>query len=82
MLALRVEDVDVRAGTVITRHLDNKGKRDEKGPVHPVVIEHLKQVISDGKFVFVWCHDDRALWEEFGRIRRTVRIKTTCLEGH
>jgi integrase len=82
LLALRVEDVDLRAGTVITRHLDNKGKRDEKVSIHPVVIEHLKQVIGDGKFVFVWGHDERALWEEFGRIQRAVGIHLPCLEEH
>ena len=61
LLALRAEDVDLQAGTVITRHLDNKGKRDEKVPVHAVVVEHLKKVLGDSKFVFVWCHDDTAL---------------------
>ena len=67
---------------MITRHLDNKGKRDEKVSIHPVVVEHLKQVIGDGKFVFVWSHDERALWNEFGRIQRAVGIHLPCLEEH
>ena len=82
LLALRVEDVDLQAGTVITRHLDNKGKRDEKVPIHPIVVEHLRQVIGNNKFVFVWTHDERALWNEFGRIQRAVGIHLPCLEEH
>jgi integrase len=83
LLALRVEDVDLQTGYVITRHLDNKGKRDERVPIHPVVIEHLERVIGDNnKFVFVWSHDERALWTEFGRIQREAGICIPCLEEH
>ena len=83
LLALRVEDVDLQGGTVITRHRDNKGKRDEKVPIHPIVADHLRQVIQTGnKFVFAWTHDERALWTEFGRIQRAVGIHLTCLEEH
>ena len=37
LLALRREDVDLDAGTAITRWEDNKGKRDERVKLHPVV---------------------------------------------
>src|SRR5262245_42982293 len=36
-LAVRREDVDLEAGTAITRHEDNKGDRTEVAPLHSVV---------------------------------------------
>ena len=40
--ALRREDVDLDAGAAITRAGDNKENRDDRVPLHSVVIEHLK----------------------------------------
>ena len=40
LLGLRRDDLDLDAGTAITRASDNKGKRDERIKLHPVVIEH------------------------------------------
>ena len=82
LLALRVEDVDWEAGTVITRHLDNKGKRDEKVKINSVIVEQLRLVVGHSQFVFEWTHDERALWTEFGRIQRAAGIHLTCLEEH
>jgi integrase len=82
LLSLRTEDVDLDAGTVITRHADNKGKRDAKVPVHQAVLEHLRLVIGSGKFVFAWTHGDKRLWQEFRRIQEAVGIHLTCLEDH
>ena len=82
LMAMRVEDLDLEAGTVITRHGDNKGKRDEKVPIHPVVVEHLRPLVGKSKFVFLWSHGEKLLWQEFGRIQRAVGIHLTCLEDH
>lgn len=41
-LALRRDDLDLNAGTAITRHTDNKGKRNDVVPLHPIVVEHLR----------------------------------------
>jgi integrase len=82
LMSLRTEDVDLDAGTVITRHADNKGKRDAKVPVHPVVVEHLRRVIGAGKFVFAWTHGAKKLWEEFRRVQTAVGIHLSCLEEH
>lgn len=82
LLALRTEDVDLKASTVITRYQDNKGSRDELVPVHPVVMEHLKHLLADHSHVFQWPHDEKTLWTEFGRIQREAGIKLTCRENH
>ena len=82
LLALRWEDVDLVAGKVITRHQDNKGKRDEHVPVHPVVIEQFRAIHNDGQHVFPWNYAERKLWVEFGRIQRAVGIHLVCRESH
>ena len=46
ILALRREDVDMEAATAITRHSDNKGKRDDLVPVNAAVVDHLRKVPS------------------------------------
>ncbi|MEX2175886.1 MAG: hypothetical protein WD872_16105 [Pirellulaceae bacterium] len=43
-LAVKRTDVDMDAATAITRAVDNKGKRDEAVPLHPVIIDHLKRL--------------------------------------
>jgi len=82
LLALRTEDVDVLAKTLITRHADNKGRRDAKVPVHATVIEHLQKVMGNGTFVFAWTHGAKKLWDEFRRIQKEAGIHLACREEH
>jgi len=82
LLALRVEDVDFDKLTVITRHGDNKGKRDELVPIHPVVAEHLKALIDTHRCIFHWPHSQSDLWAEFRRIQEAVGIHLVCRESH
>ncbi len=82
LLSLRREDLDLTAATAITRAPDNKGKRDESVPLHPVVVEHLQRIACDGPLVFHWPKDRSSLWGEFGRIQKEVGIKLDCAEKH
>lgn len=82
LLALQWEDVNLDTNKIITRHQDNKGKRDEEVPVHTAVTDHLRQIAGQGRNVFPWRYDDRKLWEEFGRIQRAVGIHLVCRENH
>jgi integrase len=77
LLALRWEDVDLEAGTAISRAKDNKGKRDQLVPLHPVVIEHLRKLVNlkQHPCVFPWSHGRRSIFEEFGRIQRAAGIR-------
>jgi integrase len=81
LLAIRREDLDFEAGTIITRRGDNKGKRDEILPLHPVVIEHLKQ-LGDAEFPLRWPNSRRHLWTEWGRIQRVAGIHLQCIGDH
>jgi integrase len=61
MMGVRRADLDLDAGTAVTRAEDNKGKRDELVKVHPVVVEHLRRLASFSPVVFAWPHDQRTL---------------------
>jgi integrase len=82
ILSIRKSDLDLEAGQFITRWDDNKGKRDEAIPLHPVVVEHLRKLIGEDDLVFRWGHDERTLWQEFGRIQREAGIHLSCPEKH
>jgi len=82
ILSIRKSDLDLTGGFLITRWDDNKGKRDESIPLHAVVIEHLKKIVGEHDLVFRWGHDERTLWEEFGRIQREAGIKLHCPDNH
>jgi integrase len=79
MLGLRRADLDLAAGTAITRAADNKGKRDELVKLHTVVVEHLKKLAGFDSHVFPWDHDRRTLHPHLrrgaggGRGRAAVR---------
>ncbi len=74
MLGLRRDDLDLEDGTAVTRAEDNKGKRDERVKLHPVVVEHLKKLPGFTPTVFPWNHNRRTLDEEFLRIQQTATV--------
>lgn len=78
LLALKWEDVNLEAGTAITRHRDNKGKRDELVGLHPVVVEHLRPLRSFSPEVFGWEKSRRCLYDEFWRIQEAAGIWLPC----
>lgn len=77
-LSVRRDDVDMEAGTAITRARNNKGKRDESIPLHPIVLEHLEKLTSFEPVIFPWYHNRRTLYEEFHRIQTAAGIHLTC----
>jgi integrase len=82
MLAVRRADVDLDAGTAITRYEDNKGKREEQVRLHPVVVEHLRMLPGFDPCVFPWDQNERALYEEFAAIQEAAGIKLPCRREH
>lgn len=82
ILALRREDLDLAGGEAITRAADNKGKRDESIPLHPIVIEHLERIPSFSPVVFSWPHARKTLWTEFSRIQNDAGVSLSCHEDH
>jgi integrase len=78
ILALEWADVDLAAGTAITRSGDNKGKRSEVVGLHPVVVDHLRPLKGFHESVFPWEHGRRQLYDEFGRIQVAAGIDLPC----
>ena len=78
LLSLRWEDIDLERGTAMTRHSDNKGKRDDLVVLHPVVIDHLQPLNGFDPLVFPWCHHDRTLYTEFSQIQDVAGIHLPC----
>jgi integrase len=81
ILSIRREDLDFEKGTIVTRKADNKGKRDERLPLHPIVIEHLKP-LGDAEFPLRWPVTRRRLWTEWQRIQKEAGIHLQCLGDH
>jgi len=77
LLALQWSDIDLNTGEAITRAeaVGNKGKRDERIPLHPIVVEHLRRLA--GSFdarVFPWNQHYRKLWPHFAAIQANTKI--------
>ena len=73
-LTLRRDDLDIEAGTAITRAGDNKGNRDDLAHLHPVVVEHLERIRCFHPTVFPWPHHRRTLWRVWAQIQRKAGI--------
>ena len=82
MLGLRRQDLDLEAGTAITRAEDNKGKRDELVKLHPIVVEHLRKLAGFDPRVFPWNLNHRTLYTEFARIQEAAGIHIPCPDEH
>ncbi len=78
ILAMKREDVDLDTATAIMWFVDNKGKRDERVKLHPVVIEHLRTLAAFDTHFFTWNHNRRTLDVEFDRIQVAAGIKLNC----
>jgi integrase len=76
------DDVSLDDAHAITRHGDNKGKRDERVPLHTVVIGHLCKLVDLGPVVFPWPYGRRMMYEEFSRIQDAAEIDRPCPEKH
>ncbi len=82
LLALGTTDLDLDAGTAITRWEDNKGKRDERVQLHHVAIDHLRKLAGFDSHIFPWDLNERALYEEFARIQEAAEIHLPCRGKH
>jgi integrase len=82
LMALRWQDVDLDAGTGLTRAADNKGKRDQKTPLHPLVVEHLRKLVSFSPTVFPWPYRMRSLFPEFAKVQQAAGVVPDGDKGH
>jgi integrase len=81
-LDLRREDVDLDVGTASSRHRANKGKRDMRSPLSPVVVDHLRKLTGFSPFIFPWSLDKSFLYKEWARLQKLAGIHLACHEDH
>jgi integrase len=81
-LLLKREELDLDAGRVTLRASNTKGRRGEIVPLHPIVVEHLRAIVSFESSVFPWYYNRRTLWSELLRIQTAAGINLPCLEDH
>jgi integrase len=75
LLALRWSDVDLGQGVAISRAADNKGKRDQRVPLHPLVVEHLGRLKSFSPTVFTGFACRRTAYKEFAEIQKAAGVR-------
>jgi integrase len=82
LLGLLRDDLDLAAGTAVTRAAVNKGKRDELVKLHPVVVEHLKKLAGFAPDVLPWPHTRRTHLRQFAMIQEAAGIELPCTADH
>lgn len=86
MLSLEWEDVHLDESYAVTRAAKNKGKRDESIHLAPLVVEHLRRLVTIHEpLVFPWHNGDRdlsrrRLYDQFGAIQKAAGIHLPCIE--
>lgn len=81
-LHLLTSELDLETGEAITLAEDNKGNRDDRVPLHPVVVEHLQGMKSFRPEVFPWDLSSKALYTQYYRIQAEAGIELQCREKH
>jgi len=74
ILSLRREDVDLEASVAFVEANHTKGKRDARIDLHPVVVAHVRPLVSFEPLVFTWPHYTRALWEDFKALKEAAGV--------
>jgi integrase len=82
LLSFRRADANLEDGTAFSQADDNKGKRDQKIALHPLVIEHLQRVPGFDPVFFPWNYRKATLFNEFARIQRKASIKPERGKDH
>jgi len=85
LISLLWEDVDLDAGVALSRHLSNKGKRDQRHQIAAAVpfLRVLHAVRRPGEArVFPWNASERSLDRDLARIQKAAGIHLPCREDH
>jgi integrase len=82
MLCLRRDRLDLEAGVAELRAEDTKARREERVPLHPVVVEHLRKLAGFTPLVFDFAQTERTLYNEFARLQEAAGIHLACDAEH
>ena len=79
---MKREDLDLDGKGAILQARDTKGRRGEHVPLHGLVVEHLRRIVSLDPFVFPWPHVETTLYDQFGMIQQAAKIHLPCRGEH
>ena len=82
LMALRREDVDLDAGTAMTRPATTRGSGISAFSLHPLVVEHLRKLPGFDPVFFPWNHGRRLLFADFATIQKAAGIKPKGGKDH
>src|SRR5262249_8957560 len=75
-LALAREDVVLDAGPAVSGFADNKGKRDVMIDLHPLVVEHLRRLVTFTSPVFFpWKNNEKLLFDTFALLQVEAGVR-------
>lgn len=75
ILDLKWKDIDLEAGTAVSQAESNKGGRDVKIPLHPIVLDHLRLLSgSFDPYVFPWNKGRALIWIQFRGIQTNAKM--------
>jgi integrase len=75
ILALKRSDVDLEAGTALSRAESNKGRRDALISLHPMIVGHLKTLTGFSDRMFPWPQSRSVLFRTFGKLQLAAKVK-------
>jgi integrase len=81
VMALKWSDVDLEAGTAMSRAKDNKSKKDQRVDLRAAV-ELLRKLKSFDARVFPWDRDRTALYSHFAKLQTAAGIHLPCPGEH
>jgi hypothetical protein len=61
---------------------DDKGERDERVKLPPVIVEHLRRLPSFDPVVFLWNRSTRQLCDEFRHLQEAAGVLLPCRKSH
>lgn len=78
IIAFRRDDIDFASGAILTRAVDNKGKRDAIDRLPAAVVAEVKAVSTFRPELFYWPQSERRLLDQFHAIQQAAGIHLPC----
>jgi integrase len=75
ILDLRRADLDLDAGIATVDAESTKGRRTARVELHPILIEHLREIVEFQPLVFDWPYAERTLWADFASLKEAAKVE-------
>lgn len=79
---LHRDETDRSIGEAILRVENTKGGREERVPLHPMILDHLDRLPGFDDLLICWPHCERFLYDCFAEIQTAAGIHLPCRRNH